>query len=258
MSEYYFPAILGVVIFSFISSCVYILNDYRDVEADRLHPEKKNRPLASGAIAPKNALIVMALLFTVAIGLCWYFATWKVLVIVLVYFGLNIGYSFGWKHIPVIDVNIIAFGFLLRVFLGGYITGLPISDWTVVLTYSLALILALGKRRGEVLNEEIKGNTRKSLEGYNKSYLNTALAVTCSITIVFYVMFVLADEVQERFHHYVFYTFVFVVLAILRYLQQTIVFNKTESPTKMVYKDVFLQMIFLAWVVSFTLLIYFK
>lgn len=258
MSEYYFPAILGFVIFSFISSCVYILNDYRDVEADRLHPEKKNRPLASGAIAPKTALIVMALLFTVAIGLCLYFATWKVLVIVLVYFGLNIGYSFGWKHIPVIDVNIIAFGFLLRVFLGGYITGLPISDWTVVLTYSLALILALGKRRGEVLNEEIKGNTRKSLEGYNKSYLNTALAVTCSITIVFYVMFVLADEVQERFHHYVFYTFVFVVLAILRYLQQTIVFNKTESPTKMVYKDVFLQMIFLAWVVSFTLLIYFK
>lgn len=171
---------------------------------------------------------------------------------------MNIGYSFGLKQIAIIDLLIISFGFVLRVFMGGSITGIPISDWAILLTFSLAMVLAIGKRRGEIMNAQLTGNTRKALDGYNVDFLNMALAVSSIITIVCYVMYTISAEVQERIHHYVFYTFIFIFIGLLRYLQQTLVFNNTESPTKMLYKDLFLQITILLWGVSFILLIYFK
>lgn len=251
-------SIIGFIAFSLVASSVYILNDYMDIEADRLHPEKKSRPLASGVLSKKIAVILLFFLLFSSVTLVMVMGNWKVLFLLSVYFFMNIGYSMGWKHIPLLDVMIIAFGFLLRVLVGGYITDLPVSDWTVILTFSLALIMALGKRRGELMNANLTGKTRKSLEGYSIEFLNVTLGMVCGITIVFYIMFVLSDEVQNRFHHYVFHTFIFVFLGVLRYLQQTMVFNATESPTKMVYKDRFLQVILVLWGLAFTFLIYLK
>ncbi len=249
---------LGFIIFSLSASAVYTLNDYIDVKSDQNHPEKKNRPLASGAIKKSSAIVLMAFLIIIIAGIVFYIGNWKVAAVAAIYMLINLGYSFGLKHIPIIDILIIAIGFILRVVMGGVITGIPISDWAILLTFSLAMVLGIGKRRGELINSELSGNTRKALDGYNVDFLNIALAVCSVVTIVCYVMYTLSPEVQARIHHYVFYTFVFIFVGLLRYLQQTLVYNKTESPTKMVYKDLFLQITIFLWGISFVLLIYFR
>src|SRR5690606_16213219 len=192
---------IAFLIFSFTASAIYILNDYRDIESDKLHPEKKNRPLAKGSVKKTTAILIILLLILAASVLMISYANYKVISVVGLYFFMNVGYSLGLKHIAIIDVFIISIGFLLRVLAGGFITGIPITDWTVLLTFSLALILALGKRRGEIMNAEISGKSRKSLDGYNVKFLDTALTISCVITIVCYVMFTLSAGVQERIHH---------------------------------------------------------
>lgn len=251
-------SLVGFVLFSFVASSIYIVNDYVDIEKDKKHPEKKNRPLAAGTISKQNAII----LFIVLVGLVTigslFLGNYKVGIILLAYFLMNIAYSFKLKQIAILDVMIIATGFLMRVLVGGYITGIVISDWTILLTFTAALILALGKRRGELINSELTGTTRKSLDGYNESFVNAALVIACTVTIVSYLMFTMSEEAQSKFHHYIIYTFVFVFAGILRYLQQTFVFQKTESPTKLIFKDIFLQLFIVVWGITFFLLIYFK
>lgn len=249
---------IGFLIFSFIASSIYIINDYVDIEKDKKHPEKRNRPLASGIIPKNNALILFTLLLIISIILCFFLATIKVGMLVAIYFFMNIAYSFKLKQIAILDVMIIAFGFLLRVLVGGYMTGIIITDWTILLVFDLALILALGKRRGELANAELEGVTRKSLDGYNLNFLNSALSVTCTVAVMCYLMFILSPETQSKFHHYIIYTFIFVFAAVLRYMQQTFVYMRTESPTKLIFKDVFLQILIFFWGISYVLLIYYK
>lgn len=256
--DLFIESFYGFLIFSFVASSIYIINDYVDIEKDKKHPEKKNRPLASGKISKKNALILFFVLVFLTSLLLWFFGTFKVTILVGVYFFMNIAYSYKLKHIAILDVMIIAFGFLLRVFVGGYMTGLLITDWTILLVFDLALILALGKRRGELINAELGGLTRKALDGYNLNFLNSALAITCTVAVICYMMFILSPETQSKFHHYIIYTFVFVFAAVLRYLQQTFVYAKTESPTKLIFKDQFLQILIVMWGISYVLLIYFN
>lgn len=249
---------LGVIIFSFVASSIYIINDYVDIEKDQRHPDKKNRPLASGKISKNNALILFFVLVAIAGILTFLFGNYKVGIIVGVYFLMNLAYSFKLKQIAILDIMIIAFGFLLRVMVGGYMTGIIVTDWTILLVFDLALILALGKRRGELVNSELEGVTRKSLDGYNINFINSALAITCTVAVICYLMFILSPETQLKFHHYIIYTFIFVFAGVLRYLQQTFVFFKTESPTSLIFKDLFLQILIFLWSVSYLLLIYFK
>jgi len=246
------------VLFSFVASSIYIINDYVDIEKDKKHPEKKSRPLAAGTVSKQNAIILFIFLVSlVVIGSLW-LGNQKVGLILLAYFLMNIAYSFKLKQIAILDVMIIATGFLMRVLVGGYITGILISDWTILLTFTAALILALGKRRGELINTAIEGTTRKSLDGYNEPFVNAALVIACTVTIISYLMFTLSTEAQTNFHHYIIYTFVFVFGGILRYLQQTFVYHKTESPTKLIFNDLFIQLLIIVWGVTFFLLIYFK
>lgn len=248
----------GFLIFSFVASSIYIINDYVDIEKDKKHPEKKNRPLASGKISKQNAFILFLVLLVLTCFLLWTFGTLQVAILVGIYFLMNIAYSFKLKQVAILDVMIIAFGFLLRVFVGGYMTGILVSDWTILLVFDLALILALGKRRGELINADLQGVTRKSLDGYNLNFLNSALAITCTVAVICYMMFILSPETQSKFHHYIIYTFVFVFAAVLRYLQQTFVYAKTESPTKLIFKDHFIQLLIVLWGISYVLLIYFN
>lgn len=257
-SDLVFQSLLGFILFSLVASSIYIVNDYVDIEKDKRHPEKKFRPLAAGTVSKSNAKLLFSILVGISLIGTVILDHYKVGIILLAYFLLNIAYSFKLKQIAILDVMIIATGFLMRVFVGGYITGIIISDWTILLIFTLALILALGKRRGELINSELTGETRKSLDGYNESFVNAALVITCTVTIVCYLMFILSPETQLKFHHYIIYTFVFVFAGVLRYLQQTFVFQKTESPTKLIFKDVFLQILIVMWGISYFLLIYFK
>lgn len=257
-------SIFAFIIFSLAASSVYILNDYNDIEADKKHPEKRRRPLASGAISKTKALGILASLLITDIALVFvaqfYFHQflWKFAIIIAVYFLMNLAYTFKLKHVPIVDIFIIAIGFVLRVLAGGYITGISISQWAILLTFVLALVLAIGKRRGELINAQVSGKTRRALDGYNVQFADIALSISVALAIVCYLMFTLSPEIQVRLHSAVFYTVIFVVFAFLRYLQQTLVYNRTESPTKIVYRDRYIQITLILWVAAFLILIYFK
>lgn len=257
-------SIFAFIIFSLAASVVYILNDYNDIEADKKHPEKRRRPLASGAISKSKAIGILIGLIILDVALVFlaqaYFHQnlWKFASIIAFYFVMNLAYTFRLKHVPIIDISIIAIGFVLRVLAGGYITGISISQWAILLTFVLALVLAIGKRRGELINAQVSGKTRKALDGYNVQFADIALSISVTLAIVCYLMFTLSPEVQEKFHERVFYTVIFVVFAFLRYLQQTLVYNRTESPTKIVYRDRYIQVTLLLWVIAFLIQIYFK
>lgn len=261
-------SIFAFVVFSLVASSIYIINDYMDIEADKKHPKKKHRPLASGAISKGMAKILFGGLLgsAVAIILLGYYSFGinfetgieKFGLIILAYFLMNIAYTFKLKHIAIVDITIIALGFVMRVISGGYATGIIISQWAILLTFVLALVLAIGKRRGELINAQLTGKTRKALDGYNIQFADITLSISCTLAVVCYLMFTLSPEIQEKFHDRVFYTVIFVLFAFLRYLQQTLVYNKTESPTEIVYKDRYIQITLVLWIVAFLLQIYYK
>jgi 4-hydroxybenzoate polyprenyltransferase len=251
-------AITGFVAFSLTASAVYILNDLADAEHDRRHPKKSKRPVASGVIGLPLALTFMVIL----LGISTSMAAWlgpRVLMFTVLYFLSNVAYSFLLKHIAIVDISLIGVGFLLRVFAGGAATGVAVSQWLTVLTFLLALILALAKRRGEYLIEAQQGGTtfRKSLEGYNLQFLDMSIVVCSTVAIVAYLMYCFSPEVTERIgSHQIYYTAFFAVVGILRYLQLTWVYEKTESPTRALLTDTFLQLVLLGWVGCFVGLLY--
>lgn len=249
--------VLAFVAFSFVASSLYIINDYADRSADRLHPVKKTRPLAAGTISVQTAFILFAILMIAAIVLGIYVGQ-SFLLIIAIYFVMNIAYTFWLKHIAIVDVCIISIGFLLRIFAGGEAAGVPISKWLVVLTFLLAMILALGKRRGEFITSgSTNGSTRKSLSGYNLAFIDSSMLFMAAITVVAYLMYTISDEVMERIgSEYIYFTTIFVILGVLRYFQQTIVFQRTESPTNFLYKDHFIQLVLLLWIATFAYLLY--
>lgn len=249
-------SIIAFFSFSFIASSIYIINDYTDIEKDRMHPEKKNRPLAAGKIPINHAIIVFLFLVIASYFFGYFTHSWGVILIISVYFIMNLAYSFNLKHIAIIDVSIIAIGFLLRIYMGGFATNLPISVWAVLITFFLALVMALGKRRGELINVQLTGQTRKALDGYNLQFIDIAITMVSTCFVVCYIMYTLDPVIKMNFHYYIVYTSLFAVIGILRYLQLTFVYNKTESPTNMIYTDLFLQIDLAIWIVMIFILKY--
>lgn len=255
--------IAGIAAFSLLASSIYIINDYRDVADDQKHPEKSKRPLASGAVSKKTAIIICILLIIAgaAIG---YSIKEKFLFILLIYFLLNLGYSFGLKSIPILDVIIVAIGFVLRIKAGAVIAGIGISEWLNIMVFLLALFMAIGKRRDDVLLKVSSGtDMRRSVKGYNLEFLNVILALICAVIIVAYFMYAMSPDVQQRFAvngggtpYRLYYTCLFVLAGIMRYLQIIFVQAASGSPTKILYKDRFIQATILLWVASFYFIIY--
>lgn len=250
---------IGFICFSLVASSIYIMNDYRDIADDQKHPVKKLRPLASGAVH-KTTAIVIALLF-LAIGMitAWFLRD-KFLFILAIYFLLNVGYSFGLKNIPILDIFIIAIGFVLRIKGGSVISLIPLSEWIVIMVFLLALFLAFAKRRDDVLLKLSSGSDmRKAVKGYNLEFINNAIALICAVIIVAYFMYTMAPETRERLQtHRLYYTCLFVMAGIFRYLQLVFVQQSTQSPTKILYKDRFIQASIALWVASFYIILYMK
>ena len=247
---------VAFVCFSGVASAIYILNDYRDIESDRRHPTKRERPLAAGEVAPSVALIIMGLLAIGGLGVAYYLDT-GFFVVLLTYVGMNIGYSLGLKHVAILDVMMIAFGFLLRTVAGGLVAQVPISQWLVIMIFLLALFLALAKRRDDLLVGQSSGQVmRKSVKNYSLEYVNACLTILAAIIIVSYLMYTISDEVVTRLGDHLYFTSVFVIAGMMRYLQIALVENNSGSPTKLLYSDRFLQLTLLAWIASFFALIY--
>lgn len=249
---------LGAFIaFSLVASSVYIMNDYRDIEADKLHPEKKNRPLASGAIKKSSALIILLIFVITGFSLA-YFLRDKFMFVLGVYFLLNVGYSYGLKNIGILDLFIVAAGFNLRVKAGGIVSYIPISEWLMVMIFLLALFLGLAKRRDDLLIKKDSGqNMRKSVKEYNLDFINASIIMVSGIIIVAYLMYTVSPAIETRFGtHRIYYTTLFVIGGILRYLQLVFVSQDTGSPTKVLYKDRFIQASIILWMLTFYVFIY--
>ncbi|MES1217300.1 MAG: decaprenyl-phosphate phosphoribosyltransferase [Bacteroidota bacterium] len=253
--------ILGFLSFSFFASCIYIINDYNDIEDDKKHPEKSKRPFPSGAIK-KTMALPLCFLLLVAGSILGYFAdpSLKFLFITGIYFTLNFAYSFGLKNIAVLDVLILSSGFVLRVKGGAAITDIPASHWLVIMTFLLALFMAVAKRRDDLLLKQSTGREmRKSINGYSVEFLNTMSGLLGAIIIVDYFMYTIDTETLNRLGTTrLYYTGLFVIAGIMRYLQITIVDQKSGSPTKILYKDRFIQVTLLLWALAFYFVIYIK
>lgn len=238
--------------FCFVASAIYIINDWNDVETDRLHPEKKNRPLASGAVGKTEALFLTAGLLVIGIAIYTFLLNQSALMLLLSYFILNILYSLKLKHIPIIDICIVAIGFVIRIFIGGVVTDTPLSRWIVVMTFLLAIFLALGKRRDDVAIFDKTGDkVRKNVDGYNLIFVNAALIIVSAVMIVSYILYTVSPEVTERNGNNLYITSFFVFVGLFRYLQIIYVEDRGGNPTSIFLKDNFIRIILLLWGISF-------
>lgn len=248
---------IAFILFSIIASSIYVFNDLMDVEEDKKHPSKRFRPLASGKVSKLTAKILIISLSTISL-ITAYLLNIQLFTILLVYFILNIAYSLKLKHITIVDIFVIATGFVLRLFAGSSMIDTPLSMWIIIMTFFLALFLALAKRRDDVLLSIKEKGTRKNIDGYNLEFVNASIILMSGVVIVSYVLYTVSQSVMDKFHSENLYlTTFFVILGVMRYMQITFVEQNSSSPTKIVLKDKFLQVTILFWIISFTVIVKF-
>jgi 4-hydroxybenzoate polyprenyltransferase len=252
-------ALLGTVAFCLLAGAVYTINDLVDVEADRIHPVKRNRPIAAGIVPERLAWPFTLGLVGVALALSFLELPWMFGVVALTYFVENILYSFKLKKIAYLDVGLIAFGFVLRVYAGGIATTTHVSWYMIACTGLLALFLGFGKRRHE-LEGEHAGKQRAALETYNKSSLTLWLGVTGLATAATYIAYTLDPTTQAFFQtKYLWLTAPFVVFGIVRFLMLVsgrAGSRKSESPTQEMLSDVPFVLNVVAWIVVVVAIVY--
>jgi 4-hydroxybenzoate polyprenyltransferase len=244
-------------IFSLITGAIYIFNDILDREKDRLHPEKKSRPIAAGSLSIASggifaaALLAGSLLLSAVISREFFYIS-------LFYVALNISYSMFLKTIVIVDIMVIALGFVLRVMVGAAVNRLVLYPWILICTFLLAIFLALIKRRQELLkiqNVNPEEVTRKTLLIYNVNLLDQMISVSTATTLISYIMYVLSPDVQLKFHTgKLFYTVPFVIFGIFRYLFLSYAKGEGESTSDIIYTDLPFTLNIILWVSIFILL----
>lgn len=255
------------VAFSFAASSIYCFNDIIDVDADRRHPVKCSRPVARGAVTMRQAYMLMAqmILLALCVVLCGRYLSvftpsqaLRVGGVIAGYWLLNLAYCAWLKKYAIVDVSVIAFGFVLRVLAGGFATDIIPSRWLVLMTFLLTLFLSLAKRRDDVLRMNATGEApRTNTIRYNLTFINQAITITASITTVCYIMYTVSPEVIARFQtEYLYLTTCFVILGLLRYIQITVVDEQSGDPTKIMLRDRFMQAVVVLWAISFAIIIY--
>ena len=229
-----FTTILGFLSFSFASSFIYIVNDIKDIEKDKLHPRKKDRPLASGKISKKVAIIISIVLLLISIVLNS-LATMQfinsALILLLVYITTNILYSVGLKNIAIVDIIILTLGFVLRVYYGSFLINIEVSNWLFLTIMSSALFMGLGKRKKELIHNK---DARVALKDYSKEFLDKFQYTTLSMTLIFYSLWAMEKNVD-----FLVYTIPMVVVIFMRYCL-VIEKQKEGDPATIFYADKFL------------------
>jgi 4-hydroxybenzoate polyprenyltransferase len=259
--ENLFLLCIGFISFSCTASCLYIINDYRDIKNDRNHPEKCKRPIASGKIKKPLAIFITTALLTLGFATGYLVdSSHKFLFILGIYFFINLGYSLGLKNIAILDILILSTGFVLRIKAGAVLSDTPVSHWLVIMIFLLALLLVIAKRRDDLLLKISTGNDmRKSVKEYSLEFLNTLLALFSAIIIVAYIMYTIDPATISRLQtKQLYYTSLFVIAGLMRYLQITIVNQQSGSPTKILYSDWFIQASLLCWAISFFFILYLR
>lgn len=254
----FLQTLLAFAVFCLLSGALYILNDLKDLEEDRLHPIKSKRPLASGELKKRQAIAAFVILSFISLllaslvneGFLW---------VCLVYFFLQVAYSFALKHVVILDVFIVASGFFLRVIAGAVAIQVQISPWLLICTTLLALFLALSKRRHEILLlDEEAMNHRPILKEYSPYLLDQMISVVTASTVIAYCLYTISGETIEKFGtNKLILTVPFVLYGIFRYLY--LIHQKAEggTPETLILKDRPLLLDIFLWIISAALIIYY-
>ncbi len=257
--EYVIPSIAAFIIFSLASSAVYIINDIMDVESDRVHPKKKYRPIASGEVSVKQAMVFLVIIVIgIAAGLIFQRPVFSF--VIVLYLITNLLYSLKVKSIVLLDVFFISFGFMLRVLGGAAAIGVSVSSWMILTTIFISLFLAISKRRSElsqIVNKENIDKQRKVLKEYSVEFADQINTIAAAGTIISYALYTVSERTVYTFGtEKLIYTTPFVIYGIFRYMYLMHQKNLGESPTSIVTKDIPIILDVLAWFVFSILIIY--
>jgi decaprenyl-phosphate phosphoribosyltransferase len=254
-ADLFLNEILAFISFSLAASFVYVINDIVDKDKDRLHPVKKNRPIASGALSSLQAMCVAVVLIAVSLWIS-NMLNKRTLFIVMAYLISNILYSFWLKNVPIIDVSLIALGFLLRVLMGGAAISVPISKWLLLTIMTLSFYLGFAKRRNEMSKVNSTNETRKVLKEYNANFLDKAMNSMMTLSVAFYALWSIDVQVVKTFNSdKLIATVPFVLIGMFRY-SLIIEGDSYGDPTDVLLSDRLLQLVILGYIVFVFLLIY--
>ena len=246
--DYLNRSVAGVLCFCLLSGAIYLFNDLFDLEQDRLHPDKSKRPIAVGLIPVPVALVAAGVLLVLGLGSAFLLQVYFGYVAVM-YAGLNLAYSYRLKHVVLVDVLIVAFGFLLRPVGGALVIEVEISTWFILCSFMLALFLAVAKRRQElVIMEESAGEHRAILAEYSVPFLDQIISVLTSATLVCYALYAMGVGEGVGASRHMQWTIPFVLYGILRYLYVVYRQGGGDNPTAVVWKDRPLQINMVLWI----------
>ncbi|HUV86165.1 MAG TPA: decaprenyl-phosphate phosphoribosyltransferase [bacterium] len=256
-----FHAVLGFVLFCFLSSSVYILNDVLDARYDRRHPEKRNRPIASGRVSPLAGVLLFAAFAAASLAPSFWWLGWKFGLCAVTYFVINLSYSFGVKRVVIVDSLAIALGFVLRAIAGIYaIVSEPgqLSEWLLICTFFLALFLAFSKRRGEITDlSENAADYRPILASYSPKLIDEMIGVTTASSVMSYSLYTIWPGTVARLGtNKMIYTIPFVVYGIFRYLYLMYKKGKGARPSAILITDRPLQVNILLYVAVVFIILY--
>lgn len=232
----YKTILFGFLCFSFASSSVYIINDICDAERDKLDNKKKHRPIASGQIQKKNAILFLFLVIVVLILCCIFFNNTNCIGILFIYLGLNIGYSFKWKNIPILDISLLSIFFLLRVLFGGILLNINVSNYLYLTTLSAAYYFGAGKRLKEA---QAGGEMRIVLKEYPLSYLESITNMFLGMTMMFYSLWAMTYDANIM-NSSLLSLSIFIVIAILLSYHYYLHKNTNGNPTDMLVGNKYL------------------
>jgi len=254
--NYVFPTLFVFMSWCMMASAVYCFNDIQDRQYDKLHPRKNKRAIVSGAVSIKQAYVtILCLLLTTFILLipCRQFLLF---IIAGLYILTNILYCIHLKQIAIVDVFIIATGYVFRIWAGGAVSEIRLSHWIVLIVFLLSLFLALAKRRDDIALYQNGIKTRCGIAKYEFSFINQSLSIIASVIMVCYIMYTVSEEIVHRYQSpYLYLTSVFVLAGLLRYLLLT-ARGKSGSPTCILIKDRFIQICIIVWGIIYYILIY--
>lgn len=252
--------LVAFVSFCLLASAVYCFNDIIDCAADRAHPSKKFRPIASGLISKQNAFIFAFVLLLMGGGGATFLilrSHFEIIFPFALYLVLNLAYSLKLKHIAILDIFIISSGFVIRLFVGSIATNVELSHFIIITSFLLALFLALAKRRDDVILLEKGIKARRNIDGYNRTFLDIAMGICAALVMVAYIFYSIDESVQARLGTSKLYlTSIFVLLGIFRYMQLAFVSERSGNPSKIFLTDSFLQLCILGWILSFVGLVW--
>ena len=243
--------------FCFLASAVYVFNDIHDLDADREHAKKKTRPLPSGqvsvglawALVPVLAGLAGAIAMATGLPVMFYAAGG-------IYAGVNIAYTLGLKHVALVELVLVASGFVIRLIAGAIAANVVLSPWIILMTGTLALLLVTGKRRADVAQAADPKTKRRALADYSTTFLDQLITMLSAVTLVAYVLYCVSDHGVGRYGNLILLTAVFVVLGVMRYLQIVLVQGGGDSPTTLAVRDPVMAGTFVLWLVTFGALIY--